>query len=234
MPRKRFILADTPATCSTPAIWSRAPPAPIWPWFWWTPSSAWSSRRSVIPPSPRSCACRTLCSASARWIWSTTPDRRSPPSPTNPPHTLPTAEPACQTRRTSPRSRSPLYPERTGSQTPQKSTGTGAAARLRANIWRLVPVGTDPSAEPPRLPAQCVTRQQAAVHFALPQLREAADLRRSAHRRPGHGAARRHHHHGPPGSTSPAPSLSQPGRRSWCWCWCWCWRRADGDRGSTE
>jgi hypothetical protein len=43
-PRRRFILADTPGTCSTPATWSPAPPRPSWRSSWSTPATASSSR----------------------------------------------------------------------------------------------------------------------------------------------------------------------------------------------
>jgi len=36
-PKRKFIVADTPATFSTRVTWSPAHPLPTWPSSWWTP-----------------------------------------------------------------------------------------------------------------------------------------------------------------------------------------------------
>ncbi len=147
-----------PGTCSTPATWSPAPPPPSSPWCWSTPATASSSRPAGTPPSPRCCGCRTSCSRSTRWTWSTTRSRSSPRSPTSSPRTPPrSASPR------SPRSRSRAL---AGDNVvdPLRRTWTGTAARPCWSTWRPSPVGADPTDAPARFPVQYVIRPQTAEH----------------------------------------------------------------------
>lgn len=61
-PRRTFILADTPATCSTRGTWSPAPRPPTWRSSWSTPARGCSSRAAGTPSSPRCCGSRTSSS----------------------------------------------------------------------------------------------------------------------------------------------------------------------------
>ena len=63
--RRKFIVADTPATSSTHATWSPAPPPP-------TSRSSWSMPAKGCSPRPAATACSCRCSASNWWWWPST------------------------------------------------------------------------------------------------------------------------------------------------------------------
>ena len=66
-PKRKFIIADTPATSSTPATWSPAPPPRNWRSCWSTPATGCSSSRAGTRSWRRCWASSTSCSRSTRW-----------------------------------------------------------------------------------------------------------------------------------------------------------------------